>query len=193
MENPRTDLPEDILRRLSEGDEGAFRAAYDRYARIVFRTAYRYLRSTDLADDVVQEVFCILWDKRAHFTHVRNLEHYLISITSHQVYALFRRWASETRSCRVFLDDLELQIDNTDHIIRNQQSESLIKELIDRLPAQQRLVFTLSRDKGMTHEEIARELKLSQGTVKNHMVRALQFLRQNLSPHLSFYLLILAV
>lgn len=184
MEKPELTLSDDTLQRLSKGDEDAFRLIYDRYLKVVYHTAFRYLHREELAQDIVQEVFYTLWSKRERFTQVRSLESYLISMTHHQVYAQFRKWATESRSCQIYAEEIEWVTRDTDHIIRTQQSEAILQELVDKLPAQQKLVYKMSRNEGMTHEAIARELNLSQGTVKNHLVRALQFLRQNLSHHI---------
>lgn len=192
MDKPELIHSGDILQRLSVGDEGAFRIIYDTYWKVVYHAANRYLHAPDLAQDVVQDVFCTLWSKRDQFLHVKSLESYLVTMTHHQVYALFRKWATETRSCKTYLESQNQAASETDFSIRSQQSEDILQELVDRLPSQQKLVFKMSRDEGMTHEAIARELNLSQGTVKNHMVRALQFLRQNLAPHIGVFLLILS-
>ena len=184
MEKPELTLSDDTLQRLSKGDEDAFRLIYDRYLKVVYHTAFKYLHREELAQDIVQEVFYTLWSKRERFTQVRSLESYLISMTHHQVYAQFRKWATESRSCQIYAEEIDWVTRDTDHIIRTQQSEAILQELVDKLPAQQKLVYKMSRNEGMTHEAIARELNLSQGTVKNHLVRALQFLRQNLSHHI---------
>lgn len=184
MEKPELTLSDDTLQRLSKGDEDAFRLIYDRYLKVVYHTAFRYLHREELAQDIAQEVFYTLWSKRERFTQVRSLESYLISMTHHQVYAQFRKWATESRSCQIYAEEIDWVTRDTDHIIRTQQSEAILQELVDKLPAQQKLVYKMSRNEGMTHEAIARELNLSQGTVKNHLVRALQFLRQNLSHHI---------
>ena len=183
--------PDDILLRLAAGEEQAFREIYDRYWKVVYKTAARYQSSAILAADIVQEVFCSLWDRRHQFREVRNLESYLITMTHHQVYALFRKWATESRSRNTYTETVDPVVNDTDFRIRSIQYEEILTELVDKLPPQQKLVFKMAREEGMTHEAIARELNLSQGTVKNHMVRALQFLRQNLSPHVGFYLLTL--
>lgn len=182
---------DDLLQRLAAADGEAFRQIYDRYWKTVYQAALRYLRSPDLADDVVQEIFCALWDRREHFVHVEKLENYLVSMAHHHIYGLFRKWAAETRNRKEYTETLELSVDDADFPVRSRQYEDILDQLVDRLPPQQKQIFRMAREEGMTHEAIAKELNLSQGTVKNHMVRALQFLRRNLSPHVGLYLLIL--
>lgn len=181
----------EMLRRLSAGDESAFRQVYDRYWKGVFRAARRYLRSDDLAQDVVQEVFSSVWHRRDTFEHILNLESYLITIAHNHTYRELKKWASESKHQQAYAALLDVSADNVDHALLEEQYEKLLEEAIDLLPPQQKLVFRLAKVEGLTHEAIARRLNLSQGTVKNHMVRALQFLRQYLGPHVAGFFIFL--
>ncbi len=176
-----------ILYRLSTGDESAFRWVYDRYWKRVFRAAERYLQSRDLAQDVVQEVFSALWYKRETFTHIRNLESYLITVTRNHTYKELQKWASEMRHNEVYASLHSNVTDDSDHVILADQYEALFSEAVNLLPPQQKQVFQLAKIDGLTHEAIARRLNLSQGTVKNHMVRALRFIRRYLAPHVNIF------
>lgn len=184
-----TDL---LLQRLASADENAFKEIYNLYGRKVYQTAFRYLRSRETALDIVQDIFFSLWEKRDQFLHVNSLEGYLIKTTQHHIYALLKKWASESQRETEYSNSVEDFVDDADFQVRSQQYEDLINQLVELLPPQQKLVFTMSRNKGMSHEAIAHELNLSQGTVKHHIVKALQFLRKHLAPHVSFYLLLLS-
>ncbi len=179
---------ENVLSYLSQGDEEAFRWVYDRYGQSVFRAAYRYLDSKDLAKDVVQEIFSALWHKRESFTEIRNLESYLVTMAHNYTYKELRKWAAESAHNGAYAADLLTATDDCDYLVRSNDFDSLISETIDRLPPQQKQIFQLSRIEGLSHEAIARQLNLSPGTVKNHIVRALQVLRKHLAPHVSLYL-----
>jgi RNA polymerase sigma-70 factor (family 1) len=181
---------EELVERLASADERAFKEIYNRYGKRVYHTALRFLRSPEIARDVVQDVFFLLWEKKEQFVHIQSLEGYLTSTTQHHVYGLFRKWASETRKNSEYSIRSEDIVDDTDFSLRSLQYEELLGELVDRLPPQQKLVFTMSRNRGMTHEAIAHELNITPGTVKNHMMKALQFLKKHLTPHLSSYLLL---
>ena len=61
--------------------------------------------------------------------------------------------------------------------------DRLLRDALDRLSPQRRMVYQLSRDKGLNHEEIAHHLHLSRHTVKNHMVEALRHIRHYLGQH----------
>lgn len=182
---------QNTMLRLSRGDEGAFRDVYDRYWRHVYRAAKRYLQSDDLAQDIVQEVFAALWHKKETFTTIRNLESYLVSVAHYHTFRLLRKWAAENKNNQEYAYDFAGSVDDSDHLIRYNEYEMLLSEAVNLLPPQQKQVFQLARVEGLTHEAIASRLNLSQGTVKNHMVRALQSIRKYLAPHVSLYFLFL--
>jgi RNA polymerase sigma-70 factor (family 1) len=176
----------EILRRLSEGDESAFRDIYNRYWKSVYKTADRYLQDKDLAQDIVQEVFASLWQKRESFGHVENLESYLVVVTQNFTYKQIKKSIAESRNYKIYLSGIDPESNNNiEDALLSKQYETLLQQAIDLLPPQQRQVFLLAREEGLTHEAIATRLNISQGTVKNHMVRALGTIRTYLAPHIS--------
>ena len=179
------ELPE-LLRRLSEGDERAFRLIYNSYWKSVYRTAERYLRDSELAQDVVQEVFAGFWNKRDSFEHVENLESYLVVTTQHFTYRQLRKLAAESKNFEAYQSELsDVSNNEIEDMLLSKQYDELLAKAIEGLPPQQKQVFKLSREEGLSYEAIAARLQISQGTVKNHMVRALNTLRNVLAPHIN--------
>lgn len=174
-------IEEEILLSLAKGDEYAFQFIYERYSKSVYKVAFRYLQSSDLAKDIVQEVFLAIWHKRETFTGVHNLESYLVSMACHRTFREMKKAASEALHHKVYSSDLHTTIDDSDFLIRTNEYTEFIAEAIDILPPQQKRAFMLSRMEGQTHDEIAKEMNVSPGTVKNHIVRALRQLRLKLS------------
>lgn len=183
----------EILKLLSQGDEAAFRKVYDRYWRSVHKTAMRYLQSDHHANDIVQDVFTAFWYRRTEFTQIRNIESYLVVMAQNHTYREFRKWAAETRNNEEYALHLETVTNNVESNVLAQQYEDLLIEAVNMLPPQQRKVFQMARMDGLSHEEIAESLNLSQGTVKNHMVRALRFIRHYLAPHVNACLALLTL
>nr|WP_295924455.1 sigma-70 family RNA polymerase sigma factor [uncultured Dyadobacter sp.] len=179
----------EVLRSLAEGDEVAFKQVYNRYWKSVYKVALRYLQSEDLAQDVVQEVFSAFWYRRTEFTQIRNIESYLVVMAQNHTYKELRKWAAEQKNNQKYVSNLEIVTDNSDHKVLTNQYEALLAEAVRLLPPQQQQVFQLAKKEGLSHEAIAAKLNLSQGTVKNHMVRALRFIRHYLAPHVGIYLI----
>lgn len=180
-----------LLRRLSEDDELAFQAIYERYHALIHRTANRFLQSATLADDVVQEVFSSVWQHRKKMVEVVNLDAYIKTVAKNQVYSLLRELSYEQKKKAAYINTAEQSIDNSDFAIIDDQNERLLEQIINSLPVRQKEVFSLSRHEGLSHDHIAEKLNISQGTVKNHMVRALQTIKLRLSSYIETGLLLL--
>lgn len=175
---------QEIVRLLSEGHEPSFRAIYDRYWTKVFRVADRYLQSDDLAQDIVQDVFCALWDRRTEFSNIRNIEAYLFTMAQHQTYKAMRKWAYELRKNEEYVLNIVQEAEDSDVLALSNQYEDLLNKAIHLLPPKQREVFQLIREEGLSHQDVANKLNLSEAAVKKNMVRALHFIRGFLAPHL---------
>tara|TARA_R110002124_G_scaffold191438_7_gene358838 strand:+ start:643 stop:1230 length:588 start_codon:yes stop_codon:yes gene_type:complete len=182
MSNFETIEEPKLLQRLAKGDETAFRSIYDRYWNMVYTTSLKFLYSNTTAEDIVQDIFSKVWIHRKDLENVQNLEAYLKVITKNHLYSEFRKWAVEERRRDLFLNQSNFTTSDADYLILNQEYAEMLHDAVAELPDRQREIFLLSRTEGFSHEKIAEMLNLSQGTVKNHMVRALHNIKQKLSP-----------
>jgi RNA polymerase sigma-70 factor (ECF subfamily) len=94
-----------------------------------------------------------------------------------------RKAAYDTRLLRELQELAMPQSNNVEERALVTEYDQLLRDALSRLSPQRRLVFQLSRDRGLNHEEIAQQLHLSRNTVKNHLVEALRFIRSYLGQH----------
>lgn len=146
--------------------------------------------SADMAEDIVQEVFLKLWQNRQELGAIQQFSAYLFRMAQNQAINAFKRMARETLILAELQQSVHPQPDAADTLAARQLEETL-KKLISQLPPQQQLIYLLSREQGLKHEEIAERLRIAPGTVKNHMIQALRTLRQQLTnyPGASLFLL----
>lgn len=179
----------DVLKELTEGSESAFRQIYERYWFNIYKAVRRYTKSAELAEDIVQEVFATLWNHRAGFLQVTHLEYYLITMAKNLTYRTLRRLAAEEIfKTNLAEENITEQVADTAGLVLDEQYDQLIRQAVGLLPAQQKQVFQLAKMQGMSHKDIARQLKISHLTVKTHMAKALRFIRHYLQPHLGHYI-----
>jgi RNA polymerase sigma-70 factor (family 1) len=165
------------VRGLLAGEETTFRSIYDAYQRPVFSFAFYLTKSKDVAEEVVQEVFIRLWERRANLDTETFLLAYLKKMTQNLIIDLFRK-ANRDKSfqARIYANMKEAD-DQTANLVLEKELSAVYQQALDNLPPQQRIVFTLSRDENLSYQEIADQLSLSRNTVRNHMTQAIKSVR----------------
>jgi RNA polymerase sigma factor (sigma-70 family) len=129
---------------------------------------------------VVQEVFLKVWTNRGKLQDVENFGAYLYCMTRNNAISGMRRMALETRIVSELSRNTLVSGKPADEALLQKQVLEKVKEAVDQLPKQQRLVYTLSREQGLLQEEIARQLNITLSTVQNHMTQALKNIRKHL-------------
>ena len=172
-----------VLELLAQGNEFAFTLLFDHYRGRIFTVALRFLKSRELAEEVVQEVFLKIWSRRQDLVSVLNFEAYLFTIARNLVFDLLKEIAKETMTRNDFIDIVQQTITADEGLIE-EQYHALLNEAVSQLPPQQKQIFRLARVEGLSHQAIAEQLHLSRLTVKTHMAKALRSIRENLQHHI---------
>lgn len=171
----------ELLRRITEGNQIAFKALVDIYWSKVYGQALAYSKSLPLAEELTQDVFMDVWNTREKLGSVENFDNYLFIIARNRIFKVIRKKLAET----VNTDKIELE---EDMWIPNRQLEfrevyDLVLKGIEQMPSVRKQVFSMSRLEGMSYEDISQQLNISRNTVKEHIVKALNFLRSYLAFH----------
>lgn len=182
MKTPFFDEPA-LLAKVVRGDAAAFEEVYAFYQRRIRAYAYRLTKIGTTADEVTQDVFVQLWEKRTQLDPSLPLEPYLRKITQNLILNFFRQASRD----KALLEKVQLHILAQRHVapeaLLEQELEQLYQAAIQRLPAQKKTIYTLSRVEELSYEEIAERLQLSRHTVRNHMTEAIQFIRRYVRLH----------
>ena len=150
-----------------------FSTQFHNYYRPLCLFALRLLHNADEAEDVVQDTFAALWEKR-------DTLHKIVSIKSYLYTAVRNNCLMKLRSKREFdsVEELQLVDEYTrEEVIARAELEAKLWKMIDDLPERQREIFLMAKRDGMAYREIAEETGLSVKTVENHVTRALKSLR----------------
>lgn len=180
----------ELLQRISKGDEKAFREVFDLYKERFFAAALKMTRSPDAAEEIVQEVFVSLWMRRALLTTVENPPSYLFTIVYNTISARFKKIALEMKIKQMIA---ERSVDSENIIeekLEVKEANQRIQSILHRLPEQQQLVYYLSKEEGLSREEIAQKMHISPNTVKNHLLRATKYIREHFNKVMIIILLI---
>lgn len=176
----------ELLSFLKEDDKNAYTTIFYRYNSLLYLHAYKKLKNSEEAKDVVQEVFTMLWLKRSELIQTSNLAGYLYTCIHHKVLDKFVHEKSITKYVNHLQTFLATTCNNADDLIRLNQLSAKIEEEIAALPKKMREVFVLSRKHHLSHKEIADQLNISNETVKSQIKNALKILRVKLGAVIFF-------
>ena len=168
---------EKVLKQVAEGNEQAFLVIFDHYKAPFHAAAYKMTRSADISEEIVQEVFVTLWVKRALIAGAKHPEGYVFTILHNCIYSHFRKLARERR-LKSKLGQEPLESDNhIEELLDEKENKAILENVISQLSPQQKLIYKLAKQEGLSREEIAKELNISPNTVKNHLGAAVEYLR----------------
>ncbi|MEM7373963.1 MAG: RNA polymerase sigma-70 factor [Bacteroidota bacterium] len=172
--------------------EASFEVLFKTYYSGLHAYALRYVDDPAQADEVVQEVFAQLWEKRSTINIQSSLKSYLFrAVHNHCLNLIKHQKVRETYRTHVEANRAEFQVDETDSMIEVDIKESIM-EGIASLPKQCAKVFRMNRLEGFKYREIAEKLGISQKTVEAQMAKAMRRMRVYLKDHLPLLLLIMA-
>ncbi len=184
-----------IIRRFKEGDAEAFDAIYHNYSKKLFHFALGLTKDKHISEDLVQEVFVKLWEKRDQVDPKLNFDNYIFTITYNSIRKFFRNQSTETKVIDLLLKNSPENIESIYGTVIYNEMLDRANKVIETLPPKRKTVYMLSRQEGMKTKEIADKLNISTRTAENHLAKALKYLKEELSeislPTLLFFFLFL--
>lgn len=167
-----------LLANMAAADGKAFATIVHHYYPLLLPFVTSITKSKQVAEEIVQEVFLRLWQHRHEHTRIYHLKSWLFTIASNLSLTYLRRKATEGRLLALLKDQQPDHALDTEEQVYWKESGLLIRQAVSQLPPQQQRIYQLSRHDGLSHQEIAAQLHLSPNTVKNHLVKALQSIRE---------------
>ncbi|MDB5156431.1 MAG: polymerase sigma-70 factor [Mucilaginibacter sp.] len=178
---------------LKQDNETAFALLYRRYwKRLLYKALLKLDSETD-AEEIVQDTFIDLWNSRHRITIEYSLNTYISSIVRYKIMA---KMAANKKVVHDNMEDLrQLQIadNSTEQWLSYFDLRAEIETAITALPEKCQLIFRMSRETGMSNNQIANKLEISPKTVEAHISRALKSLRTSLGQFLTFLSVIFAL
>ncbi|WP_394678522.1 RNA polymerase sigma factor [uncultured Sphingobacterium sp.] len=173
----------DVFRKLSEGSESAFSAVYVRYSPQIFTFIDRMLGLSDVTDDLVQDIFIDLWQKRDFLKNIENPKAYLFRMASNRVLDYQKKIASRKPILDFVISQQPTMEAMSEQRVLYKETLILLGEALDTLSPQRRRIYELSRNEGLSHDEIAEKLNIAKSTVANQMASVLKQIRLYLEKH----------
>lgn len=182
-----------LVRQLKKGNQASFRALYSTYAPKLFAFSKKYLHSHHDAEEIVQEVFLRIWEKRDNVDENQSFSSYVFQAAKHRIFNGFRKKVNEQAYLDFLMNSGSFPGNFTELDVEYHEVKQKTEKAISAMPPKRQEIFRLSRETGLKNKEIAEKLMISIKTVENQMGQALKFLKEELQEYQMLIFLFLII
>lgn len=171
-----------LLEQCRAGSEPAFNVLFRRYFNKLYQFSLKYVKDETIAESLVLDLLLQIWQKSEQIDNSAGIGPYLFTAMKNKVFNHIRKKYLET----VTLEEIPQKYQLVSSVAEGLEAGELAliyRSMVEQLSPQRKKVFEMSRDRDMSHKEIATELKLSVNTVENHISASIRILRQNLKNY----------
>lgn len=173
-----------LVQQMKEGNKPAFEKLFHEHYEMLCRFGYRWVQDADQVEEIVQETFVGLWEKRESLNITGSFKSYLFSAIRNACLNHIKHLKVRAEHQSYVQATANPNLDSVDQQVQASELAKAFANAVDELPERCREVFKLSREEGKKYAEIAEELGISVKTVENQMGKALKMLRERLKDYL---------
>jgi RNA polymerase sigma-70 factor (family 1) len=180
-----------MVQKMSAGDEQAFALLYEEYRQGLYAYIVRLVKSPDMAEDIVQEVFIKVWEHRHQLEQIQSFRAYLFTAArNHTINVLKRISREDAAKAEVtrHFSILRAQSADAEQTVLSKEYNQMLSAMLASLPHQSQKVFHLCREEDKSYNDVASLLGISRNAVKKHMVRSMKIFRDSLGAEFSVIL-----
>ncbi len=181
----------ELFLRIQSGQLPAFEMLFKTYYQPLCRYANSYLKDSDGAEEVVQAAFIGFWEKKNSISIETSIKSYLYRTVRNSCLNELKHEQVKQKYRSAQTKEEEKTSEPADHLAIHVELEEKVRQAIQRLPEQCRLIFTMSRFEELKYQEIADQLNISIKTVENQMGKALKLMRLYLKEYLPLIALLM--
>lgn len=171
------------IEKMKAGDRESFNQVFRRYYSPMVRFCIRYVADSDIASEIVQDLFVKLWSNREKISFNTSFESYMLTSVRNSALTYINKERSHAEAnLRIYSEES----DNTDpsETLQSNNLEESYRKILKDMPEKRREVFLASRYDGLKYSEIAEKLGISQKTVEAQMSAAIKQLKDGLKAYL---------
>ncbi len=170
-------IDNELFRRMKQGDRAAFTSIYERYNKMLYLLASRYLQNSSMAEDAVQQVFTRLWEFHSEIYVDLNMRNYLFTMMKNYILNTIRNENNAIEKNYQIAYSEPFYDDTLVEKIEEKELKGILNRAISQLPEQKRMICLMKMEGKLTNQEIAQKLNLSANTVKTHYFQTIKMLR----------------
>ncbi len=167
----------DTLKAISNGDSKAFELLYLHYQPKLLYFINGFIKDMEVSRDIAHDIFLSIWKNRSNLNQVNYFGSYLFKMGKNAVCNYFDHSMVDKKYTKEQLTN-PLEVENLEENFFAKELQSLIDITVSQMPAQRKLIYTMSRVQGFKNSEIAEKLGINKRTVENHLTAALADLRK---------------
>lgn len=186
------ELPqEQLIITLKAGDINAFEMLFRTFYQPLCNYAYTFVQDRDEAEEIVQNTFLNVWEKKDNLSIHTGVKPYLYAMVRNACLNVIKHEKVKQQHVAIELVVAEKSADSVTRTVVAAELETRISQAMNKLPEQCRLVFKLSRFEELKYAEIAEQLNISVKTVENQMGKALKIMRDQLRDYLPLLIVLM--
>lgn len=170
-----------LLIRLINHDHSAFHELYDLFSSQVYCNILRMVKDADLAQEILQEVFVKIWEKRSIVDPEKTFSSFLHQVARNMVYDHFRKLALTKKIETHFTTVAENMYSHIEEELIYKESNQLFLDAVAQLSPQRKQVFTLCKIEGKSYSEVSDLLDISTSTISDHLLKSNKFIKARMS------------
>jgi RNA polymerase sigma-70 factor, ECF subfamily len=170
------------VKLLIQNKEHSLKEVYDTYHQQLFYFIYKYVRNAEVAEEITQDIFITLWQKRFELNIQTSLKSYLYAMAKNKSIDFIRKYFQEKYQT-VDLSNVSYAENSTDEQYHARELELIIAKGIETLPEKCKIIFNLSRNNQLSYKEISETLNISIKTVEAQMGIAIKRMKEFVDKH----------
>lgn len=176
--NTGSDL--DLVIRLHDDDIKAFDALYCKYHQALYANILKLTKNPEAAQDILQDVFCVLWEKRVSIDDQQSVSGWLFVLSFNRSVNYLRKKVRES-TAKGSITTLGVSDEDGPNVLEDQYH--LLESAILQLSPQKRKVFTLCKLEGKSYDAATKEMNISKHTVKEYLSSAMASVKSFIKEH----------
>lgn len=181
-----------LLWRVStQNDRDAFKCLFEVYYSGLCLYAKRFIDDLPTREDIVQDAFFYLWEKRKSIVIDSSPKYYLIAIVRNLCLNYLQRETRHLNYEKNITPTLPLYVNNIDEVYNAKELKELLLKVLDKLPEEYRVAFVMSRMENKSTQEIAQEMGVTVRSVERYRAKAIELLRAELKDYLPLFFLLI--
>ena len=151
------DIERELIRKLINGDKIAFSHLFSFYKSQVLYYCVHFVKDKEIAEDITQDIFLTVWEKKEDIRIEQSFSAFLYTIARNRIYDIFRSLSARSVLYEKLMEQAIDYVDDVEKSLEEKNIKELIAQALEQLSPRQREIFELSRNRGLSHKEIAEQ------------------------------------